>query len=254
MSIISHLVSDVTLPASLFRKNIVMKLLIFDVDGTLVQSVERADSKCFAATYEAIYGKPFPTIDWHQFPHVTDTTILQTVIRDHFGRKLRDEEKQTFEQKYMDLLRHKRREQPQHFTEVAGARALIHRVLSMPDALVAIATGGWRKTAHIKMQHVGIPSQAFWVSGADGKTTREAIIEESLEIAHRIEKRFSKIVYIGDAPWDVTTTRNMQLDFVGIRRRGDREVLAELGARYVLQNYLDQEAFLEALESAEPPK
>lgn len=230
-----------------------MKLLIFDVDGTLVQSVERADSKCFAATYEHIYKKPFPTIDWHQFPHVTDTTILQTVIQDHFGRAMLANEVQVFEQRYMELLRQNRRERPHYFSEVAGARAMIHRLLSMPDTLVAIATGGWRKTAHIKMQHVGIPSQAFWVSGADGKTTREAIIEETLEVAHRIEKQFSKIVYIGDAAWDVVTTRNLQLDFVGIRRRGDREVLTELGAAHVLQNYLDQSAFLEALEAATPP-
>ncbi len=230
-----------------------MNLLIFDVDGTLVQSVARADSKCFATTYEHIYKKTFPTIDWHQFPHVTDTTILQTVIQDHFGRTVLDNEIQVFEQKYMELLRHNRRERPHYFSEVAGARAMLHRLLSLPDTLVAIATGGWRKTAHIKMQHVGIPSQAFWVSGADGKTTREAIIEETLTVAHRIEKRFRKIIYIGDAPWDVTTTRNMQLDFVGIRRRGDLEALTKLGAAQVLQNYIDQSAFLEALEAATPP-
>lgn len=230
-----------------------MKLIIFDVDGTLVQSIDRADSKCFAATYEHLYQRAFPTIDWRQYPHVTDTTILTTVIQNHFGREMQADEMYVFEQKYLELLHQNRQQCPEHFFEIPGARAMIHRLLSTHDHLLAIATGGWKRTAHLKMQHVGIPSQALLTSGADENGTREAIIEEVLELAHRFAKQFEKIVYIGDAIWDVVTTKNLQMDFVGIRRQNDHEVLTSLGATQVLPHFLDQEAFLQAVANAAPP-
>lgn len=230
-----------------------MILLIFDVDGTLVQSTGKADSLCFASTYEQIYGKPFPTIDWQRYPHVTDTTIFQTVIQQHFKRAADPQEMFDFETVYVESLRKNRITKPNYFFEIPGARALVHHLLAQPDYLLAVATGGWRRSAHVKMQHVGIPSQAFLVSGADGKVTREAIIEEVLEYAHKIESRFQKIVYVGDAIWDVATTRNLQMDFVGIRRNNDLEVLARLGATQVLPDFLDQHAFLQAIAKAAPP-
>lgn len=230
-----------------------MTLLIFDVDGTLVQSTDKADSLCFAGTYKQVYGKPFPTIDWRRYPHVTDTTIFRTVIREHFDREAGHEEMFEFETVYVEALRKNRLARPHHFFEIPGARALVHRLLARPDYLLAIATGGWRRSAHVKMQHVGIPSQALLVSGADGKATREAIIGEVLELAHRIESRFQKIVYVGDAVWDVVTTRNLQMNFVGIRRNNDLETLQKIGATQVLPHFLDQDAFFQAIAKALPP-
>ncbi|MBK8490343.1 MAG: hypothetical protein IPL49_05395 [Saprospirales bacterium] len=72
-------------------------LILFDVDGTLLHS-EKNDSQSFAETYEELYGRPFPTIDWLQYPHVTDTTILQSVVGDHFERDCRWEEIEIFQQ------------------------------------------------------------------------------------------------------------------------------------------------------------
>ena len=69
--------------------------VIFDIDGTLLYS-NKADSQCFADTYEEIYQKEFPTIDWRNYPHVTDTTIFQTVIQAQFGRAVEQKEVEVF--------------------------------------------------------------------------------------------------------------------------------------------------------------
>ena len=64
---------------------------------------------------------------------------------------------------------------------------------------------------------------------------------------------FSKTIYIGDAIWDVRTTRNLQLDFIGVRRMGDFSLLQKEGARHLIRDYLDYEGFLQLLEEAVPP-
>lgn len=229
-----------------------MTLIIFDIDGTLVYS-NKIDSECFAATYERIYNRPFPGIDWHRYPHVTDTTIFKTVIRQHFNRDVEMGEIAGFREQFVSLLLQKRSTDPGEFREVAGAKDAILRLLEDRRFVVGVATGGWHSPAKIKLRHVGIPSEEMIFRGADGKTTRESIIEEVIEKARERHSAFRKIVYIGDALWDVVTTRAMQLDFVGIRRKNDLEVLKRAGATQVLENYLDFEGFLGAVAAAGPP-
>ncbi len=230
-----------------------MTLLIFDVDGTLVQCDHQADSLCFAETYEQVYGRSFPTIEWSYYPHVTDTTIFQTVVQQHFARQATEAEVSAFQEIYIQRLQQNRLQTPEKFYEIPGAAALLHRLLADPNYVPAIATGGWQRPAHIKLQHVGIPSLSMPVSGADGKTTREDIIEAARRLACVIHPTFDKIVYIGDAAWDVHTTRNLNMDFVGIRRHDDIEMLTKLGATQVLSHFNDQEAFLEMVAQATPP-
>ncbi|MCB0568795.1 MAG: HAD family hydrolase [Phaeodactylibacter sp.] len=230
-----------------------MILVIFDVDGTLAYS-ERRDSLSFARAYENIYGRQFPTIDWRAYPHVTDTTIFDTVIREHFGRAVTDEEVECFQAHYMDLLREGRRAAPDAFREVAGARRLVEQLLAGGRHLVGVATGGWRRPAELKLGHVGINIGPELFSGADGKVNREAILEEVIARAQQLNGSApTKAVYIGDAEWDVRTTRNMQLSFIGVRYQGDCEVLLKEGARHVIRDFQDTAHFERLLEMAEPP-
>ena len=62
---------------------------------------------------------------------------------------------------------------------------------------------------------------------------REAIIEESVSKAKQRYPEIDHIVYIGDAIWDVKTTRRMQMNLVGMRVQGDVEVLEREGVTHV---------------------
>lgn len=229
-----------------------MTLLIFDIDGTLVYS-ERRDSQCFAAAYELLYSKVFPSINWSGYPHVTDTTIFSTVIERHFRRRPGEEEVLVFQEEYVRLLTEKRRLDPLHSREVPGARAAMERLLADERYALGIATGGWQRPAHLKLRHVGIPSERLPLQGADGRETREDIIRALLGQVQRLHPEIKRIVYIGDAVWDVRTTRNLNMAFVGLRWQGDAYVLERAGARHVIANYLDYDAFLDVVQHAEVP-
>lgn len=227
-------------------------LIIFDIDGTLLYS-GALDSRCFADTYERRYGLPFPSIDWSQYPHVTDTVIFETVIQGHFQRLPTMEETAAFEAEYIGLLQAKRAAAPQLFREVAGARALVEKLAARGHS-VAIGTGGWHKPALVKLRHIGLAPESLVISAADGQYSREAILQKAMHEAGHHTGRYGKVVYFGDALWDVQTTRNLGMDFVGVRYQGDHEVLRAAGATQVLTHFEDEEAVLAAIAQASPPR
>lgn len=230
-----------------------MVFVIFDVDGTLVYS-DKKDSLSFAQAYEDLYGRSFPSIDWRDYPHVTDTTIFGTVIRQHFGREADAGEIAHFQAHYINLLRQKRRTSPENYQAIPGAQQAVDRLAAQEGYLVGVATGGWRQPAEVKLEHVGIRIAPSLFSGADGKAEREAILEEVIGQARGLHgDRLSRIVYVGDAEWDVRTTRNLQLAFIGLRRLGDYELLQREGARHVIRDFTDFEHFQHLVAEASPP-
>ena len=142
-------------------------LVIFDVDGTLVYS-NRIDSQCFATTYETIYNRPFPSIDWRRYPHVTDHTIFNAVIQEHFNRSAEPNEINQFQDHFVGLLEQGRRDRPEEFLPVPHARETVLRLLEKEEFAVGIGTGGWRRPACLKLNHVGIPIEPLHMSAADG--------------------------------------------------------------------------------------
>ncbi|MBK6901883.1 MAG: HAD family hydrolase [Saprospirales bacterium] len=227
-------------------------LILFDVDGTLIHS-NRNDSLSFAETYEELYGKPFPTIDWHTYPHVTDTAILQSVLEEHFQRGCNAEEIDLFQDHYIARMQSKRERDASPYCEVPFAREAMERLLEDPRFCVGIATGGWERTALFKLQYLSFPVDRIPLAGADGKHNREAILEDAIQRSRELHPQISRIVYIGDAIWDVRTTRSMNLSFVGIRVRGDVELLHREGVSHVFCDYSGYEEFVGAIDAAVPP-
>lgn len=230
-----------------------MILIIFDVDGTLVFS-EKLDSKCFATTYQQVYGLPFPTIDWRKYPHVSDTTIFKTVIQEHFNRAATEAEEERFRQKFVANITENRKKTPIEFKAVPFAKQTIERLLADDRFIVGVATGGWKAPAIVKLNFVNIPTAPLIISGADGKITRDDITNETIINAKKQYDNIERIVYVGDAIWDVTTTKNMGLPLIGIRRKGDIEFLSDLGVDLVLKDYEDYDTFLEGVFNVGVPR
>jgi len=229
-----------------------MILVIFDVDATLVYA-DKLDSKAFAQTYQAIYQQPFPSIDWKTYPHVTDDTIFNTVIQQHFQRNATLVEMDFFKTEFTNTIIQNRQIQPSAYKIVPAAKEMIHTLLEQEDIVIGVATGGWKAPAMLKLKHVGIPTEGLFISGADGKTTRVQIIEEVLYNVQKAGVVYDRIVYIGDAIWDVKTTRQMQIPLIGIRYKGDVEVLKKEGVQHVLKDYENFPLFREIIDIAVPP-
>jgi len=217
-------------------------LILFDIDGTLLFS-NKADSRCFANSYAAVFGRAFPTIDWTKFPEVTDHVIFRTAFHDHFRRYPTQAERETFEDHYLAALTRVRDEDPSEFREVPGAAAIWRQLEADDRYLTGVATGGWQRPAALKLAHVGIPPEPAYAGYANDKFSRQDILEEAIDLA-RAAHEVNHIVYVGDAIWDVITTQAMNLPLIGVRHRGDHDKLLALGVTTVISDYLDVEGFL----------
>lgn len=229
-----------------------MLLVIFDVDGTLVHSGRR-DSACFASVYESLYGRVFTGIDWRKYPHVTDLTILDTALIQHFGRGSNEDEIHAFQELYLSRLQESRDKDPLPFQEVPGASPLIAHLQQQPGYRVCVATGGWKRPAALKLRHIGISPDTLPITGADGCRTREEILQAAIQDAGSRWGDFEKTVYVGDAVWDVHTTRAMGLNFLGVGHVADVRALKDLGVRHIVQDFRDQPLFFEKIHAATPP-
>jgi len=228
-------------------------LVIFDIDGTLLYS-NSVDTKAFATTFKNFYNRPIPSIDWKLYPHVTDTSIFDTMIQNEFGRKPEEEEVHSFRSEFVELIKKNRVSNPEFFLEVAGAKAIIDKLHTMEEYELGIGTGGWKAPATIKLKHININTNNMFMSFADGHIAREEILQHSINQAVAKCGEFKKIVYFGDAKWDVETTRNMNINFIGVRLKGDKEKLESLGAQHVLENYLNEDLVLSWIEDSVIPK
>lgn len=215
--------------------------LLCDIDGTLLYS-NKVDSRCFADSYEHIFGREFPTIDWTQFPQVTDHVIFRTAFHRHFGRYPAPAERDGFERHYLAALQELRLTQPEEFREVPGATDFWRRMSQRSDTVMGIATGGWRAPAQIKLSHVGIAPTPY-AAYADGMESRDDILNSAIALA-RNDHDISRIVYFGDAIWDAETTQRMGLPMIGVRREGDFEVLHRAGVDRVISDYEGAEGVL----------
>ena len=227
-------------------------LIIFDIDGTMVYSESR-DSLCFGQAYRETFGKPFPTLDWTHFSSVTDTSIFGEAYRSQFQKEVAPELFDQFFERYLELLRLKRQEDTDHSLPIPGILELIKFIEADKHTEYAIATGGWESAAKLKLRHIGLEIDHIPLVGADGRETREEILTLAESRAIKNWGTFDRIVYVGDAIWDVQTTRNLKMNFIGVRWRSDFEVLTASGAQTVISNYLDQESFFLAVQNACAP-
>ncbi len=224
-----------------------MIFVIFDIDGTLVHS-NKIDSQCFADSYTTVFERPFPSIDWRDYPHVTDDTIFGTVFKNQFSRSPLDSEKQAFKDHFVANILTARQRDPSAFNEVPGARPMMEALSKDDRYRVGIATGGWQAPAQVKLNFVGIDFAEIPAGYADGNPTRPDIINTAINQGKALYGEPTKIVYVGDAIWDLTTCREMKIPLIGIRVRGDLDFFKEKGLEYVFTGYEDLSAFQRAVE------
>lgn len=226
-----------------------MTLVLFDIDGTLT-ATSVSDAICYARAFEQVFGIPLPTTDWHEYTHCTDFAIMDEVLEEKRGTPASDEERAAFEDAFVVELEARFQEHPDEFAEVPGAKAILEALEAREDIRCALATGGMRKSALLKLDKAGIAGERMPAGFANDSVTREGIARQAIAEANH---ETPDVVYVGDGLWDVKTSAALGMRFVGITAQSCQDRLRNAGATRVLEDYSDQDAFWEALEAARVP-
>ena len=185
---------------------------IFDIDGTLVENFG-FDDACYISAIREVLGEVYIHNDWSKYKNVTDTGSLRQIMEENgIQEKGQIKEVRT---RFGELVR-------QHLQNGGkcrpkeGAIHLINKLLAAEDYKVGFATGGWRHTATMKLRHTGFSLENTVLTSSDDGDERVVIMKKCLlQLGHS----FQRVVYIGDAEWDIQATQTLGWHFIGVGAR-----------------------------------
>jgi len=187
-----------------------MHALIFDIDGTLLDSFE-ADAGMFADAIRSVLGNVRIREAWGMYEDVTDMGILAGVAYDnHFD--LTPSIANAIEADHLQRLnRHVQTKGA--FREIAGARDYVTALTQRTDVRIAYATGAWRSSALVKLTSAGFPLAGIPLATSNDHHQRAEIMRHALS---QLPQPVDSITYYGDGEWDVVATSRLGWNFVPV--------------------------------------
>ena len=187
-----------------------MRAIIFDIDGTLLQSMA-VDCEIFDRSIEAILGPVRFRDAYNDYENITDRGIVEELMTDN-GRSPDSDVVCSIRSKFVsELSNHIEISGP--FAEIPGASEFLYRLSIEADTRVSIATGCWRESALLKLESSGIELDNIPIATCDDSPSRAEIMQAALA---RIGDSFDSITYFGDAQWDVEACQVLGWNFVAV--------------------------------------
>lgn len=227
-----------------------MKLVIFDIDGTLIHSHPQ-EVNCFENAIQSVFGITHINRDLHSYQHITDSGILKECVYRALGRLPTENEITAVESEYLAHFSNIIMNDP--IQPIAGVHSFIETLQSMPDVALAVATGSHHRSALLKLSHINEHLCKVPMGTSTDSYIRTMIMEAALDKAKLTYERsdFNQIIYIGDGPWDVKAVKDLEWGFIGIASNYPKSQLQEWGAKCVIDDYLVQKDFLHFMHSEE---
>jgi phosphoglycolate phosphatase-like HAD superfamily hydrolase len=226
-----------------------MKLILFDIDGTLIWP----DGAGRAAMYRAlseVFGVTGPT-DSLPMAGKTDWQIISDLLATAgIGQSIVDAK---LPECFEAIARHMAQTTRERNIRVCpGVPTLIRRISSHPQAVLGLLTGNIATSAPIKLRAANLNPALFCVGaygndGRDRSQLPEVAIARGQALANRT---FSgkDVVIIGDTPADVTCGRHLGVTAVGVATgHYSLDSLIAAGADYAFSDLTNTDAVIRAI-------
>lgn len=205
-------------------------LLVFDIDGTLLDS-ENVHQTGFVNALHAI-GVASVDTDWESYTHLTDSFIAKANYEKNTDYIFSSEILIQLEAEFLNQIIDCK------VTQIKGANTFLQTILKETSYAICFATGSMLQPAILKLDRAEIVYNQAVLEASNNYFTREEIVQASIAKAktHFNVNDFKRIISIGDGVWDVKTAQNLGIEFIGIGTE-NREKLASKGAKYHFINF-----------------
>jgi len=186
-----------------------MKAIIFDIDGTLLESMS-VDTELYFSAVTEVLG-PVRVRELSDYEHVTDSGILAQILEDN---KIPQDASIIGSVKavFVEGLKH-HVEHVGPFPEIDGAVQFFDKVRSASHLRVAIATGGWRESALLKLNSAGFNIDGVPLATSNDAHSRVEIMQTALR---QTGGDVASVTYFGDASWDQRACRELGWDLMAV--------------------------------------
>jgi phosphoglycolate phosphatase-like HAD superfamily hydrolase len=225
------------------------KLVLFDIDGTLVLT-GGAGIRAMNRAGEAVLGVP-SILDGIPVAGRTDWIIFRDAL-DRIGRELDDDLFARLRDEHVSNLREEILQPGRGVKAVMpGVRELLPVLRSRDDVFLGLVTGNFRDAARIKLEHFDL--WGYFQCGAfgDDSADRNELVPVALERARGCglpHVRCEDVFVVGDTPHDVACAAAVGATSVAVAT-GTHSVdeLRESGAAVVLRDLSDTARFVRLL-------
>lgn len=226
------------------------KLVLFDIDGTLVltggaglRAMNRACAELVGHS-DALAGIPLAGR--------TDRVILSDVVQ-RMGRELDEALLVHLRDRYVGHLADEIHQAGRGVKAVMpGVRGLLDKLDERDDIFVGLLTGNFEAGARIKLEHFDLWRYFQCGAFADDAADRNALVPFALERARGCglpDLGAEHILVVGDTPHDIACAHAVSAVGVGVATGGFTvDDLRAAGADVVFDDLSDHDAFLRLVE------
>lgn len=194
-----------------------MKLLLFDIDGTLLIS-KGAGRKAMQGAVRRITNKQDVTIDGVDFSGRTDPQIIKDVFVNN-GFDPSDSEQWISEALEAYVETFTEAFSPDQFIALPGVHDLVKKLHERDDMQLAILTGNLETTAYLKLKGIGLeeyfPFGSFASDNADRYKLPRIAVKRALEHTGR-QYEGKNVVIIGDTRHDILCGKDINVMSVAV--------------------------------------
>jgi phosphoglycolate phosphatase-like HAD superfamily hydrolase len=212
-----------------------MRLILFDIDGTLLECGPQA-REILSGVIQEIYGRT-GSIDWYDFAGRTDPGILLDVLR-HAGLEEPEIVERIPEVRARYAARLEERLDAGRMRLLPGVAEHLDALAGRDDVVLGLVTGNWEPGARTKLSRFDL--NRFFDFGAFGcdAVNRADLPPLALERAERLTgRRFrpEETLIVGDTIHDVSCARAHGIPVLSVATgRTSAETLRESGADRVV--------------------
>lgn len=190
-----------------------MNLVVFDIDGTLIESYD-FDTECFQKAIQDVLGVLVDR-NWGNYRHVTDAGILNQIMDE--GPAVDDRESiiLAIKERFIERIATYLSQQP--IFPIPGADRFLAELAERGDVTLAMATGGWYESATLKLKAAGIDTTNIPIASASDHQSRIDIMK--LAEARAGGVFYTSRTYFGDGPWDLKASAELGYNFVLVGNR-----------------------------------
>ena len=195
-----------------------MKLVLFDIDGTILLT-DGAGKRAIHRALEEVFGGTGPQD--HRFDGKTDPQIVRELMRlvGHSDEHI-DARMTLLLDLYVKYLRDELGAGERGITVMPGIPALLTALRRRHDVVLGLLTGNLLAGAQAKLEAAGIDSSQFRVGayGSDHETRAElpAVAQRRARDQLGIEISGADVVVIGDTPADIQCGRTIGARAIGV--------------------------------------
>jgi FMN phosphatase YigB (HAD superfamily) len=187
--------------------------VIFDIDGTLLQS-DATDDTLIVTAIREVLGNVNLRPSWGMYTQFTSAGILTEILGDNSVEATSETIAAVRDCFVAHISRHLAAHGP--FVEVPGARAFVQSLHDSATHQVAYATGGWHAAARLKLTTSEFPLAAVPLATSDDHVERQEIMRHALR---QLGESFETVTYYGDGNWDVVAAKALGWNFVPVGRK-----------------------------------